>query len=54
MPAGTEATIPLPLRWVAAGTVRGLGLAAFAQDRPWRLSVTEELELRIEARLGAP
>jgi hypothetical protein len=49
----SEAVVPLPLRWIAAGSVSGLGLAVFADDRPWELSVTPDRELTLERRAGS-
>ncbi len=34
-----DVSIPLSLRWQAAGTVRGLGLVAYAADRPDQMTV---------------
>jgi len=34
MPPGSESRIPLPLRWSVDGRLRGLGVAAWADDRP--------------------
>jgi hypothetical protein len=30
--------LPLPVRWFAGGTVRGLSLAVFDAEQPWRIS----------------
>ncbi len=32
-------TIPLPLRWMLRGAVSGLGITAYAEDRPTRMTV---------------
>jgi hypothetical protein len=34
VPAGAELEVPLPFRWSVAGTLHGLGVASFPQDRP--------------------
>lgn len=46
----TERQLPLPILWTAAGRQRGLGLAAFAEDRSWELSVTPEVTANVTFR----
>jgi hypothetical protein len=45
-----EQTLPLPLRWLAAGHVAGLGVAAFDAERSFDLSVTPPRELDLAWR----
>lgn len=39
LPPGAERRVPLPLRWSVDGRLRGLGVAAWAADRPEAVSV---------------
>jgi hypothetical protein len=39
MANGTQAVIPLPLRWSVRGTVRGLGVVAYPEDDPADMTV---------------
>ena len=45
-----ERIVPLPVRWRAAGGVRGFGLALFDSERAWDLSVTPPRDLAIVHR----
>lgn len=52
LPPGAEARVPLPLRWSVAGTLEGLGVAAWAGDRPDAISVRAPAPLRIAEAPG--
>jgi hypothetical protein len=39
MPEGTSRIVPLPLRWTVRGSLRGLGVVAFVEDRPETMTV---------------
>lgn len=41
MPPGGVRRLPLPLRWSIGGRLQGLGVVAFAADRPEDISVTQ-------------
>ncbi len=43
-------TIPLALRWMLRGTVSGLGVVAYAEDRPTRLTVLPARPFELRAR----
>jgi hypothetical protein len=45
---GNEVRIPLPLRWSVAGTLAGLGMVGYAEDRPDDVTVLAPRELAIE------
>ena len=45
---GNEMRIPLPLRWSVAGTLAGLGMVGYAEDRPDDVTVLAPRELAIE------
>ena len=49
MAAGTELTIPLPLRWTVTGTLRGLGVIAFPLGRPEAMTVIAPRRLVVPA-----
>ena len=42
--------LPLPLRWVGAGKVRGLSTVTYDADRPWRISSRPGRTLELRAR----
>jgi hypothetical protein len=42
--------LPLPVRWIGAGRVRGLSTAAYDADRPWRISSTPSRLIELRAR----
>lgn len=46
----TQRRLPLPVVWTAAGRQRGLGLAAFPEDRAWEISVTPEMTANVTFR----
>lgn len=48
--ARAERTLPLPLRWLGAGRVTGLGVAAFDAERAFELSLTPPRELELAWR----
>jgi hypothetical protein len=48
--AAGEVRLPVPLLWTAAGSRRGLTLAAFPADRAWQLSVTPPIEIDVGFR----
>jgi hypothetical protein len=43
-------TIPLALRWLIRGTVQGLGVVAYAEDRPTRMTVLAARSLVLRER----
>ncbi len=43
-------TVPLALRWMLRGSVSGLGVVAYAEDRPTRLSVLPPRAISLQAR----
>lgn len=47
MASGTEATLPLPLRWGARGLVRGLGAVGYPADDPADMSVLPPRDLTL-------
>ncbi|MGE0790818.1 MAG: MG2 domain-containing protein [Sandaracinaceae bacterium] len=48
MRPGNERRIALPLRWSVAGTLRGLGVSAYARERPDAVSLLAPRSLSIE------
>lgn len=50
LPPGAERRIPLPLRWSVGGTLVGLGVAAFAADRPDRATILPPRPVTIAPR----
>jgi hypothetical protein len=44
---GNEVRIPLPFRWTVQGRLPGLGMAAYAEDRPDEVTVVSPRELSI-------
>ena len=45
---GNELRIPLPIRWSVAGTLAGLGMVGYAEDRPDDVTVLAPRDLAIE------
>ena len=50
--AKQERRLPLPVRWVGAGTFRGLSITVHDADRPWRISSrpSRAVELRVRPK----
>ena len=42
--------LPLPVRWIAAGKVRGLSTPAYDADKPWRISSRPSRDITLTAR----
>jgi hypothetical protein len=53
MATGTEAVLPLPLRWSVRGTVRGLGAVGYPQDDPADMTTLAPRELQLREELGS-
>ena len=49
LPEGGVHRLPLPWRWIAAGEMRGLDVAAYDASRPWELTVLEARAITVEA-----
>ncbi len=45
---GAEHRVALPWRWIAAGRMQGLDIAAYDASRPWQIAVSEGRVLEIE------
>ena len=48
MEAGQRVRFPLPLRWIASGPMRGLGMATWSEAAPWLVTAVEGRELVVE------
>ncbi|MCK5795715.1 MAG: hypothetical protein KAI47_00915, partial [Deltaproteobacteria bacterium] len=48
--AKQELRLPLPVRWIGAGKVRGLSTIAYDADKPWRISSRPSRAIDLKAR----
>ena len=48
--AKQQLRLPLPVRWIGAGKVRGLSTTAYDADSPWRISSRPSRAIELKAR----
>jgi len=48
--AAQDRRLPLPIRWIGGGEVKGLSVVVFDADQPWRISSSPSRAVDLQAR----